>query len=674
MRAVVSIGVLAVISRADNAANKVTPIEKVMELMKKLSAQTEAEGKKEAEQYDKFACFCKEQADEKLYAIEKSTAKIAKQTARINKLEGEIADLNTAINALTGKIEAKEAEIKDAEDIRSAQHADYVEEDDKMQAAIKAIKGAIKALKDSKKSIKEGGGRVDLVQLRSYARSLKATRAVRVNAAIDQLQKPASFEYQSNDIIATLESLKDQFLENKKELDQEEFETNSAFERKRLGLQTEVKFATKEKDEKTAIMEGKNEEKANTEDDKAQEIKEKDADQNFLDELTSECEQKAADWDQRSKARAGELKALSEALNVLKEGASEQYGANKKLNLAQKATSFLQLRGTSAEALKVAATMRAEGLLSREAKILKSPILSVMSMKVKLAADHFVKVRGLIKDLIQKLEDDAEAEATQKGFCDKEMGDAVRSRDQANAALEVAVGNINKLTSEKDSLEKEVNDLKQAIADNLKSLNEATELRNSEKDENTVTVETATEGKEAVEMAIGVLNEFYNNAFIQTKYTPPNAGRDGETVGDKAPESFSGSYHGNQDAAKGIVGLLDVILSDFERTISATNDEESSAQSSFETYEQDIKDDNDEKDGDITKKKNRIADIRDELVDESEDKEDAITKKDEAKKELQKLKPLCVEGEETYAQRVAKREKEIEALKEAMTLLDEWQK
>jgi hypothetical protein len=671
---VVSIGVLAVISRADNAANKVTPIEKVMELMKKLSAQTEAEGKKEAEEYDKFACFCKEQADDKLYAIEKSTAKIEKQTARINKLEGEIADLNTAINALTQKIEAKEAEIKDAEDVRAAQHADYVEEDEKMQAAIKAIKGAIKALKDSKKAVKEGGGRVDLVQLRSFARSLKASRAVRANSVIDQLQKPASFEYQSNDIIATLESLKDQFLENKKELDQEEFDTNSAFERKRLGLQTEVKFASKEKDEKTTIMEGKNEEKSNTEDDKSQEQKEKNADQNFLDELTAQCEQKAADWDQRSKARAGELKALSEALDVLKKGASEQYGANKKLNLVQKATSFLQLRGTSAEALKVAATMRAEGLLAREAKALKSPILSVMSMKVKLAADHFVKVRGLIKDLIQKLEDDAEAEATQKGFCDKEMGDAVRSRDQANAALEVAVGNINKLTSEKDSLEKEVNDLKQAIADNLKSLNEATELRNTEKDENAVTVETATEGEEAVKMAIGVLNEFYNNAFIQTKYTPPNAGRDGETVGDKAPDSFSGTYHGNQDAAKGIVGLLDVILTDFERTISTTNDEESSAQSSFETYEQDIKDDNDEKDDDITKKKNRIADIKDELVDESEDKDDAITKKDEAKKELQKLKPMCVEGEETYAQRVAKREKEIEALKEAMTLLDEWQK
>jgi len=35
---------------------------------------------------------------------------------------------------------------------------------------------------------------------------------------------------------------------------------------------------------------------------------------------------------------------------------------------------------------------------------------------------------------------------------------------------------------------------------------------------------------------------------------------------------------------------------------------------------------------------------------------------------------MCVEGEETYAQRVAKREKEIAALKEAMVILDEWQK
>lgn len=34
---------------------------------------------------------------------------------------------------------------------------------------------------------------------------------------------------------------------------------------------------------------------------------------------------------------------------------------------------------------------------------------------------------------------------------------------------------------------------------------------------------------------------------------------------------------------------------------------------------------------------------------------------------------MCVKGEETYAERVQKRNDEIAALKEAMTILDEWQ-
>jgi len=435
-----------------------------------------------------------------------------------------------------------------------------------------------------------------------------------------------------------------------------------------------VKFAQKDKDEKTATMEAKSEEKAKTQEDMDQETKEKDADNNFLKQLTDECQTKAEDWDQRSKTRAGELKALSEALTALESGAAEQYSANKKLTLTQQSASFLQLRGTSQQALKVAATMKAENMLANAGRNLQSPILSIMSMKVKLAADHFVKVRGLIKDLIERLEKDAEAEATQKGMCDKGMADATEKRDKANAAIEVAVSTISKLTNLKAQLTSEVQDLEQAIADNLKALNEATELRDSEKAENTVTVETAEEGNAAVELALSILKQFYENAFIQTGYTPPNADRDGLTVADRAPEAFSGSYHGNQDASKGIIGLLDVILSDFERTIDATNDEERTAQAAFDVFESDIKADNEEKEKDIKTKKSEIAQAKDDLVEQEEDKKDAQTELNNAKEELKKLKPLCVEGEETYAQRVAKREKEIAALKEAMVILDEWQK
>jgi len=219
-----------------------------------------------------------------------------------------------------------------------------------------------------------------------------------------------------------------------------------------------------------------------------------------------------------------------------------------------------------------------------------------------------------------------------------------------------------------------VQDLKQAIADNLKALNEATELREEEKEENRVTVETAKEGKAAVELALGILKDFYGKAFIQTGYVPPNSDREGLTVADRAPEAFSGTYHGNQDASKGIIGLLDVILSDFERTIATTDEEEKTAQGAFDVFEKDTKDDNAKKEKIIKKKQGQIAQAKDDLIDRGEDKADAQTSLGDSKAELKKLKPMCVEGEETYAQRVAKREKEIAALKEAMTILDEWQK
>jgi len=662
---------------------KVTPVEKVMQLMKKLGADIEAEGKKEAKQYDKFACFCKENADEKLYNIEKSEKKIGKLTAKISKLSTEITTLNADINALTTLIENKEAEVKTAEELRATQHESYLGADGDMQAAIKALNGALKALKQSKGSM-EGDADVDLAQIGSrvlrvmHSNSRVVPSQKQMDALLQMSKKPGhAFEFQSNDILSVLENLKDEFLANKKELDEEEFQTNSDFEKKRLGLLNEIKFADKDKKEKEGILEAKSEELSKTQEDKDEETGAKNADQAFLDELTTECETKAQAWDERSKARSGELTALSEAVDSLESGAADQYSANKKLNLVQRGTSFLQrsLENSESEtALQATASLRAGKAIMAAAFKLKSPALTMVAMRVKVAADHFVKVRAVIHDLINKLEDDAEAEATQKSDCDESMQSALNDRDRANAELEAAMAELNKLGSEKDTLAREIQELKDAIAANLKSLNEALELRNTEKEENEATIETADEGKSAVELAINILEQFYDNAFLQTggKYVPPNADREGKTVADRAPEVSLGSS--KQGESKGIIGLLDVILSDFERTIETTRDEENSAQAAFDTFESDTKTDNNAKDGEISTKENRVSDIEDLLVESGEDKENSETLKANALKELQKLKPMCVEGEETYEQRVQKRQKEIEALKEAQDMLNDWQK
>lgn len=590
--------------------------------------------------------------------------------------------MNADINGLTTLIENKEGEVKTAEELRASQHESYLSADGDMQAAIKALKGAIKALKDSKGSM-TGDADVDLAQIGS-----SVLRVVHTNSRVVPSEKQMNtlrfmskkepghaFEFQSNDILSVLENLKDEFLANKKELDEEEFQTNSDFEKKRLGLLNEIKFADKDKKEKEGILEAKSEELSKAQEDKDEETGAKNADQAFLDELTGECESKAEAWDASSKSRSGELTALSEALESLKSGAADQYSANKKLNLAQKGTSFLQRDSTESEtALQAAASQRAGKAIMAAAFKLKSPALTMVAMRVKVAADHFVKVRAVIHDLINKLEDDAEAEATQKSFCDENMQSALNDRDRANAENEAAKAEISKLSSEKDTLSREIQELKDAIAANLKALNEALELRNTEKAENEATIETSQEGKSAVELAINILESFYDNALLQTngKYVPPNADREGLTVADRAPTVDMGAAKTGE--SKGIIGLLDVILSDFERTVETTTTEEDSAQTAFNTFEADTKTDNNEKDAEIATKENRSSDIEDLLVESGEDAENSATLKKNALKELEKLKPMCVEGEETYEQRVQKRQKEIEALKDAQVMLNDWAK
>merc|ERR1719375_1222344 len=281
-----------------------------------------------------------------------------------------------------------------------------------------------------------------------------------------------------------------------------------------------------------------------------------------------------------------------------------------------------------------------------------------------MAEDHFVKVRGIIKDLIAKLEADAESEADQKSFCDTEMKAAISSRDEAQASIESLTADISQAEAKKAQTEAEIQALTEAI----------TELRAQERAENEKTIADATSGKSAVEFALQVLQEFYEGAVaLQLSYVPPNSDREGKTVGDLAPEVFSGRYSGRQDASKGILGMLEVILSDFERTIETVTAEEEAAQADFEAFEADTKADISAKEAEKSEKEAEVAALTDKIAELTDELKDAEEKKKEALAELEKLKPMCVEAEETYAERVAKREAEIEALKQAMEILENWQ-
>merc|ERR1712008_424027 len=272
-----------------------------------------------------------------------------------------------------------------------------------------------------------------------------------------------------------------------------------------------------------------------------------------------------------------------------------------------------------------------------------------------------------------KLAAQAKAEKTQKGFCDEQMKETISKRDTAAAKMEGLEASITEKTPEKKELKMDIAELANEIAKLMKALSEATELRVDEKEDNDQTVKEAEAGKDAVEFALKTLKEFYSNAFVQTnKYVPPDSDREGNTVGDLSPEIFDSKYHGEQSSSKGILGLLEVILSDVDRTDTTVTDQEKTAAEKFEDYKKATEDDIDAKKDDKKKKEEKVVALTDELTELEDDKKTTSKTLASAKDQLTTLSKKCVEGEETYEERVAARQKEIEALKKAQNILEDW--
>merc|ERR1719169_304613 len=241
------------------------------------------------------------------------------------------------------------------------------------------------------------------------------------------------------------------------------------------------------------------------------------------------------------------------------------------------------------------------GFLTQKARELKSTALTTMVVKLRDAPSPFAKVKQMIQDLITRLEDEAAAEASQKEWCDKEMSETIAARDAAQREIEAKNAFLTEKRTLVDSLAEDISVLSKEIADLQKAINEETALREKDQMNNNQTLAEAQAGLEAVENAIEVLSNFYQS-FIQQKPAPgletsggyerfraEGAGADGKTVDDLAPEDdlVTTDYGGKTDASKSILGLLDVIKSDFEKTIDDTESDEDKAQTAYEEFKND---------------------------------------------------------------------------------------
>jgi len=161
--------------------------------------------------------------------------------------------------------------------------------------------------------------------------------------------------------------------------------------------------------------------------------------------------------------------------------------------------------------------------LRRRAGELGSRVLQTLAARA--SADPFSKVKKLIKDLIVRLMEEANAEAEHKGWCDTELSTNEQTRKEKTSAVETLHAEADELEASIAKLAEELTELATAVAELDRAMAEATGLRMEEKKTNEATIVDSQEAQTAVAQALVVLKEFYAKAaeataFVQRRQQP----------------------------------------------------------------------------------------------------------------------------------------------------------
>jgi hypothetical protein len=671
--ALVMAGAVGVEARSDIGA---TPLGKVVEMLEDMLTKGQAEKNDEEVKFAAFETWCADQTRIKTEEIKSGEGTMEMQSATIQKADARIRELTDIVYELDEDVSRWTKDKKSASDVRAKESADYTATANDYSESLDALSEAIAVLKKQDFSRSQ----TDLMQTVAKVHTLRlvpvATKKA-LSAFLQQAQpvelsyeapEAAAYEFQSGGVIEMLEKLKLEFTGKKTELDKEEMNAQHAYQQIMQQLSDSIENAEHEISNKKKGTAETQKLKAETEGNLHQTTAERDEDVTYKEETVSLCRSKKSDFESRQKLRAAEISALTEAIDIIKSQAVSGTGEKHLPTLLQyhrerlgdHAHSFAQLRSASSEN---PLQQRIAAFLANRGRSIDSRLLTLVSERV--AVDPFTKVKKMIKDLISKLMEEATAETEHKGWCDTELATNKQTRDAKSEQVAQLKATIEDLEAEIAQLAQDMDDLHDGISELDAAMAKATSERMESKATNEKTIKEAKEAQTAVTQAIAILKDYYAKSAEATALLQKAK----QTPGEDAPETFEGAYKGQLPEGGSVVDFLQVVLSDFARLEAETATSEATEEDAYSEYMQKAKMDKALKENEIGHKESSKVNKQSDLHDAESELKSTQELLDKAMTYYEKLKPTCVDSGITYAERVKRREEEIQSLQEALNIL-----
>jgi len=635
----------------------VTPVQKVIQLLNGMVEKGKKEKHEEQVQFAAYKQFCDDTTVEKQRAIKEANEMIEMLQADIEKYEADAARLAKEIAKHDEDISTWEGDFKAATKVREIENADYIATHKDYTESIDALDEGIQTLKAQAHDVKQAAAALTQVSSSSIvpAESKRIIDAFLAQDPDENLAVAApeanAYEFQAQGIVDMLTKLGGKFEDERTELEKEETNARHAFEMLSQDLKAQIDQATQARTEKAEAKAKALQAAADAKGDLQDTTTTRDDDSKYLADLTATCEQKSAAFAERQQLRADEIAAVEKAIEILSSGAVSGASEKHLPQLVQKSSALAQLRAEAQNPnqLRVAAYLKQQG--SR----INSRVLSALAMRV--SEDPFKKVKKMIKDLIVKLMEEANEEAEHKGWCDTELSTNEQTRKEKTEAVETLHAEIDELEASIAQLTEQITELTKAVAELDAAVATATNIREEEKAKNTVTIKDSQDAQTAVAQALSVLKDFYAKAAEATSFV-------------QEPEVFDEPYKGMGSENGGVVGMIEVIQSDFARLESETSAAEAEAQKQYDEFMTDSSVDKAQKTKDIEHKSSKKQNQEQSLQEKKTDLDGTQKELDAALAYYEKLKPSCVDAGVSYEDRVARRKEEIESLQEALRILN----
>jgi len=677
-----------------------SPVTRVVELLKALSDQAEKEGKTEEGLYEDFVCWGKS-------VINQKTASNAAATARIDELETYIADLDSGRIELTSErtdlekdIATLMSDMESATALRKKEKADFEEAEDEMKKAVSALKSAIdtldKATKDHKEGVllavrstlkgaSENGGMAALAQKQA---SLKAAVDLgdRFLAKADatflrrlllgdvpkvdwkKLNRKATFKMgykaRSFKIQGVLAKMHQTFSINLKDAQDKEADAIASYKKLTSSKQEQLDAAQSALNKMASEGGAKGMSRQESQDEVDALKKQRSNDEKFISQTEKALADKKAAWKVRSDLRTGEIAAISKAIFILhnddaRDLFKKSFGSQF-LQVGQKVHKAMV--SSAAVALRDAALRSGDKRLSTLAAAIAGP------KSVKGRFDPIIKS---IKKMIKQLAAEEETDLQTKQTCEEDRMADTREAITASRDIDDMTDAITQLSSRIADCQKKIEDLIEDKKANREELKKAQRMRD---DENAAWKKTDADDKAAAETvanAKNVLEGFYkdNNLALVQKHAQPVSGMEAGDAPPPPPATFGDAYGGKVGESQGIIAIMEMVEDDIKKDrADAKADEDSSAKefSEFKT------------DSDKT-----FKDLKQEQDATTKDMGNAETKKTQTERQrrtkksalnnvlgkIESINPNCEYYEVNYPMRTSNRQIEVDGLNKAMAIL-----